>query len=972
MNKPTGLVTFLFTDIEGSTKLAQDFPEMLQCALDRHHSIMQNAIESNNGFVFKIAGDAFYCAFEKAEDAVKTAVDAQLNLANESWNDAVIKTRIGIHTGNAEWSGNGYMGYLTLARTARVMSAAYGEQILISNDAFRLLNDLKEFKTKSNQSGDLNSLSLREFKTISFRDLGERRLKDVIQPIRLFQILAKGLREDFPPLKTLDERPNNLPVQLTNFIGRENEIREVKNLLADSRLLTLVGAGGTGKTRLSIQASADLIDEFSNGVWIVELAPIRDPLLIPVVIARSVGINEQPNQEIEITLIDFFKEKELLMIFDNCEHLIKDCTLLIEIILHICPGIKIIATSREALRCEGETRYRVDSLAYPEPDETYTPLQLLQFEAVRLFIERAIAINSNFRIDNKNAPALVQICYQLDGIPLAIELAAARIKILSLEKICEKLDDRFKLLTGGKRTALPRQQTLRALIDWSYDLLSEKEKLLLQRLSVFSGGWSLEEAGKICSDEHIDESEITDILDNLLAKSLINSKENTESMRFYMLETIKQYSKEKLIEQPELNRRHFSYFKSLADHEQMKAEGIGQNEWIKLIEIDLNNIRAAIHWTSENEPDEACKLVNDLTEFWDIKGYFWEGLQTCQRILNSNLSISEIQKAKLLYSAGLMSHNIGNISDAERFSKESLAIFRKSKNKKGVALCLDMLGVISSINPARINEAKEYYSEALLILRELGMKKEIATTLYNFSFIAITEGNADLSLQYRLESLNIYREMKNKHEVARVLVSLCSLELIRKNFESARNYIEESLAISNQLGDKYLISINLTNLALIYSGQNENKKALEFFNRAIIIMKECGYKSSIVAVLVFIGDELLKLGDNDKAIVSYKESILLGSETCNEYFLARNLFGIGMSYYNKNDYENALRYFSIVKTLTDNQNDPIGAEKLAIAEEHKDKIRKLIGNQMFDKYLNEVLKLSKEEAVRFVLKEIDS
>ncbi|MEO6696006.1 MAG: adenylate/guanylate cyclase domain-containing protein, partial [Ignavibacteria bacterium] len=610
MNPPSGIVTFLFTDIEGSTKLSQKFPDTLQIALEKHNFILQNAVESNNGFIFEITGDAFCCAFDNASDAVKAAVDANVNLAKEKWNDAVIRVRTGIHSGEAEWNGDNYKGYISMARSHRVMSAANGGQIIISNDAYK--NHCVTNSTIMERSG------IHSGNDISFRDLGERKLKDLIQPIKLFQIISPKLPTDFPPLKTLDARPNNLPIQLTSFIGREKEMTRIKKLTLSSRLLTLQGPGGTGKTRLSLQAGADLIDDFENGVWFIELASVHDVSLLPQLISNIFDIKEQPGQLQEDNLMQYLKEKEMLIILDNCEHLINACAHLSEKLLEFCSGLKIIATSREALRCSGEKIHQVLPMTFPDPENNLSAVNLTQYEAVRLFIDRALAVNKNFSVNNDNAPALAQICFQLDGIPLAIELAAARIKILSLEKIQEKLNNRFGLLTGGKRTALPRQQTLRALIDWSYDLLNEKEKLLLQRLSVFSGGWTMEAAEEICSDEIISAHEIIDLLTGLLDKSLIISIDNSDSVRFNMLESLKQYGKEKLESNINIMRKHLNYFKRMSDHREMISNGIEQTEWVKLAEAERSNIRMSIQWAVENDPDEATDFINNIAEFWNI------------------------------------------------------------------------------------------------------------------------------------------------------------------------------------------------------------------------------------------------------------------------------------------------------------------------------------------------------------------
>lgn len=942
MNIPTGTVTFLFTDIEGSTKLSQQFPETLQSALDRHHLIMQDGIESNNGFVFDIAGDAFCCAFQKAEDAVKAASEIQLNLANEKWSDAVIKVRMGIHSGNAEWNGKTYMGYITLARTARVMSAAYGGQILVTEK----VHELTERKTVTGTS---------------FRDLGERRLKDLIQPVKLFQILSTGLTADFPPLKTLDARPNNLPVQLTNFIGREKEIAEIKNLLSEFRHITLLGPGGTGKTRLSLQVAADLIDEFSNGVWIIELAPLFDPLLIPSTFIRTLGITEPPGQDTWSTLVNYLKDKEILLILDNSEHLINACANITEKLLKNCSGLKIIVTSREALRSDGEFTYRVTSLRHPQPKETNTLLELSQFEAVRLFIERALAVNSGFRVNNENAPALAEICYQLDGIPLAIELAAARIKILSVEKICEKLNDRFKLLTSGKRTALPRQQTLRAMIDWSYDLLSDKEKILFQRLSVFSGGWSLEAAEEVCSDDNVESYEIIDTHTNLLDKSLISSTETSGNIRFYMLESLKQYAIEKLGIDSETDVKHLNYFMKLADHEQMRNNGMEVIEWIKLIESEIDNIRTAIHRASENNPDNAFIIVNNMTEFWNVKGSFLEGLQTCLKVLDTKLEFDEILKARVLYSAGLDSSYLGRQADSENYVNQALTIFRKSGSRADVAKCLNVLGVCSNLKMEREHESMEYYNEAISIFRELGMKKDMAVTLYNISFINARKGDTELSLKNKIEALNIFKELKETHQISLLLANLGIVEFKNSNFEKARSYSEESLTASYEIGDNFLISINLINLGCIYMGLKQFEKARELLEESIVIINECGYKSNYLVALMYLGEVESKLNNDERAIELFQESIQTGREADIDYYLGSNFYNLGISYFNIKDYKNSVRHFTFLNTIIGKSSNPLGKEKLAIAEDYRIRIKEVLGNEKFEKYVNEALKFSKDE-----------
>jgi len=420
---PTGTVTFLFTDIEGSTKLAQDYPDQWESLRERHHSILQSAMESYDGYVFQIIGDAFCVAFHTTSDGLNAALEAQRKLQNEDRGDIPIKVRMGLHTGSAELQTTDYRGYLTMAKVQRVMSVAFGGQVLLSNISAELIH---------------NELP----KGITLRDMKEHRLKGLPDPELLWQMVAPDLQQDFPPLQSLKEIPNNLPVQLTNFIGREKEVEQIKKLLEKNRLVTLTGSGGTGKTRLSLQAAAELLDHFDHGVWFVELAPLTDPDLIPQTILSTIGVNEQQGWTPIEVLKEYLHEKESLIVLDNCEHLIEASAKLANTLLNAAPSLKILASSREALGVKGELSYPVPSLSLPDPKHLPVIEQLSQYEAVRLFIDRASLVSPHFDVNKKNAPALAQICYRLDGIPLAIELAAARVKMMSVEQISARLDDR--------------------------------------------------------------------------------------------------------------------------------------------------------------------------------------------------------------------------------------------------------------------------------------------------------------------------------------------------------------------------------------------------------------------------------------------------------------------------------------------------------------------------------------------------
>lgn len=445
-DSPAGTVTFLFTDIEGSTKLWEAHPETMRATMGRHDALMREAIGASNGYVFKTIGDAFCAAFATATEALEAVLAAQLAVHAEVWPDETpIRVRMALHTGAVESRDDDYFGP-PVNRVARLLSTVHGGQAVLSQTTYDLVRDYLPDQ-------------------VALKDLGSHQLKDLARQEQVFQLLHPHLTAEFPPLLSLANQLNNLPQQLTSFIGREEETATLESLLAKSRLVTLTGSGGTGKTRLSLQVAANVLERFPDGAWLVELAPMNDPAFVAAAVTGVLGLKEQPGIPAVQTLVEHLKSKRLLLVLDNCEHLLDACAKLVDDILRQCPGVQILVTSREALGISGETIYRVPSLSLPDPKQPQTPESLSHFEAVRLFIDRATQVQTTFTVTNQNAPALASICQRLDGIPLAIELAAARVRSLSLEAINDKLDQRFRLLTGGSRTALPRQQTLRSLID---------------------------------------------------------------------------------------------------------------------------------------------------------------------------------------------------------------------------------------------------------------------------------------------------------------------------------------------------------------------------------------------------------------------------------------------------------------------------------------------------------------------------
>jgi len=622
-NRPSGTVTFLFTDIEGSTRVAQEHRDIWEALRARHHAILHSAMEEHGGYVFQIIGDAFCVAFHTASEALDAALAAQRGLQAEDWGETPIKVRMGINTGTAQAGSSadgsgGYAGYSTMARTQRVMSTAYGGQILLSNTSADLLVD-------EMPSG------------VSLRDMKQHRLKGLLNPEHLWQVVAPGLAQEFPALQTLNSIPNNLPLQLTSFIGREKEIAEIKDLVEQNRLVTLTGSGGVGKTRHSLQVGAELLDAFADGVWLVELEPVSDPGLVPQAVATALGVREDQGRPLINALQDHLQAKNVFLLLDGCEHLLDACARLVDVLLHSCPHLKILASSREALGIAGEVSFRVPSLSLPDPRHLPALESLTQYDAVRLFIERAVAVKSDFVVTNENAPAVAQVCSRLDGIPLAIELAAARVKGLAVEQISQRLDDRFRLLTGGSRTALQRHQTLRAMIEWSYDLLSEDERVLLRRLAVFVGDWTLEAAEAVCAQtgQAIETPEVIDLLLRLVDKSLIVAEEHGGQARYHMLETIREFARDKLTESGEeaqLRSRHLDFFLEFSEQSESKLHTAEHLIWLHQLGAEYENLRAALEWARETGSTQPpLRLARAMEQLGDVQSLLGVGTQSVAR-----------------------------------------------------------------------------------------------------------------------------------------------------------------------------------------------------------------------------------------------------------------------------------------------------------------------------------------------------
>src|SRR5687768_6916677 len=869
-NLPSGTVTFLFTDIEGSTKLAQEYPDHWESMRDRHDAILKSAIESHNGHVFQTTGDGFCAGFHIARDALHSAIQSQLELAHEEWGESSVKVRMGIHTGKAEVQESGeYRGYLTLSRIQRLMSAGHGGQVLISLATQELIRD------------DMPE-------GVTLRDLGELRLRDMSHPEHIYQLDIPNLPVDFPPIKTIDVARHNIPAQMTSFIGREKEMAEIKQALSENRLVTLTGSGGAGKTRLSLEVGSQSLNEFPNGVWLAEFADVTDPGLVPQTLLSIFNLREDSHRSVLEVLIDYLRAKTTLLLFDNCEHLIDACARVSESLLQACPKLRILASSREALGIPGEVAYRVPSLTTPDPADLPSLDELEKVDSIRLFIERAAAAKPGFQLTNDNASFLAQICSRLDGIPLALELAASRVKVLTPEQIAARLDDRFRLLTGGSRTALPRQQTLRAMIDWSYSLLTGQEKTLFRRLAVFVDGWTLEAAESVCSDVEQDgilPHDILDLLTRLVDKSLVTTEEVMGGTRYHRLETIRQYSREKFFETNEvesIRNWHLSFFVRFAEKVDENLKGRDQLLWQNLMSAEQGNLRAALEWALIKKPDSALQIAGAANLFWTAGGFSAEGFRWTQKALEQvekvpvqpDITAEQrlVARARALRGLTRLYLSLGDNVNAKRAAEESVALYRQSEDRRGLSFALVVLAYPLEFLGERV-QAEAALQESYSIARAEGDVYAICRSLNRLARV-ILDLHDDLKLAqgYVEESLRLAREAGLRSQEAQSSEILGFITTHGNDFEAARSHFKESARVYQEIGATFNVILEKSNLAHLERKLANHDDALKYYRETIIAFRDMGQTGAVLHQLECFGFIALAQDQNERALQLFAAS----------------------------------------------------------------------------------------------------
>jgi predicted ATPase/class 3 adenylate cyclase len=831
---PTGTVTFLFTDIEGSTRLWEDHQDAMKDALARHDAILRESVDGHDGVVFSTMGDGMAAAFASAPDAVKAVLDAQRRLGTEVWGETgPLRVRMGLHTDEGRLRAAGEYVNRPLNRCARLMAVAHGGQVLVSDVTAAVARD-------------------RLPADVVLSDLGEHRLRDLAEPVRIFQVSHPVLRRDFPPLRSLDTLPGNLPLQPTELVGRERDLADLAAVLRESRLVTLTGVGGVGKTRLALQLAAETLPSFRDGAWFCEFAPLKSGDAVPDIAAAVFSLQPSPGQTMTDALIESLRAKELLLVLDNCEHVLDAVAHLVERIERECPDVTVLATSREGLALRGERIVAVPSLA--------------QDDASRLFADRAADVQAGFSLNGENEAAVQRLCERLDGIPLAIELAAARVRSMTVSELNQRLDDRFRLLTGGSRTALERHQTLRATVDWSYDLLSPPERVLLDRLAVFAGGFMLDAAQAVAGGDDLDSLDVLDLLAQLVDKSLVIAEQATGATRYRLLETIRQYAQERLeasdTDAELARRRHAEHYVTFAEVAAPHLRGRDQLEWVERLVPELDNIRALVAWTTEaGEVDLAFRLVMAT----NVNGLSLS--QTALGWAEAACAMPRTADHPMLPDVlGWAAWSAVNRADMDR-SRELIAEMHAAEqrlNAEPSALRLQGPTTLALFG-GEIAKSIEHAERWVELARAAADDYQLVQGLTILGSAYLIE-DPELAVRTLEEAVDLGRSVGAPGILSWAL-SVLGTFLVETNRPEALSVLTEAAEYATLVGNAHAAAHALTMAASIHGGQGEHDVALRMAATACDEARRVGTRLGIGGALFATATSLSDLGDHESAVM---------------------------------------------------------------------------------------------------------
>jgi predicted ATPase/class 3 adenylate cyclase len=932
VNRAAGaLSTFLFTDIEGSTRLWEEHAAGMGAALAQHDRLLRAAVEARGGTVIKTTGDGILARFDDPVAAVEAGLGGQRALRGATWGETgPLRVRMALHAGEAEERDGDYFGP-ALNRVARILAIAYGGQIICSAVAAVLASD-------------------RLPPSIELVDLGSHRLRDIDRPEQVYQVVVDDLPRAFPPLRSLSTRRSNLPVQLTSFVGRNRELAEVATLLERHRLVTLIGTGGTGKTRLMLEAADRLLDRFPDGVWLAELAPLGDPAQIPSEVARALGAPETPGIPAVATVTAFLAEKELLLLLDNAEHIVDGTARFAERLLATAPGLRILTTSREALAVPGEAVLQLQSLSCPViaghrsavADEAVDLDAAASTEAVQLFAERAASVDPAFTLSESNVASVGEICRRLDGIPLAIELAAARVSVMSPEDIATRLGDRFRLLAGGRRTAVPRQQTLHALIDWSWDLLTDADRRLLRRLAVFTGGWTVPLAARIVGDdaEAMDALDLVDGLTRLIDRSLVLVDRDT--MRYRMLETIRQYAREKLVAAGEASAvadRHLAVYAALAIESEAPSRGPALIDWIDRLDAELDNLGAALEWGLEAEPWTAVRMAAALLPYWAV------------RVMSQD--------------------NDARIVAAVEFARADV-MGRPDADPAQLALAARLIGETARLwaMSGRGNVGYAWAEDATRIAERSGDPEARLAALAGLTIVTVFTGRAGrdgTDVRWLFEENSALAEQLGEWWVVALSAGFAGATVSTFDPEVGAALLRRGIDAARRSGSPYVIAaVSMAQgRALGHTGETDG--AVAAFGVAIQRFTEIGDERMILASRSDLAHALRRGGRLDEALAIYRETITGWVHLGNRGAVANQLENVAYVLIERGEQEPAVRFLGAADAIREAAD-----ARMAFNEEPEyaasiDRLRATMSAAAFDDAWSAGRAISQAEAVAFAL-----